>query len=288
MMSQPFGAFQPNAGTDRPLRCPADGAVELLRRVHRCAARPAAAGTAEDPAGRRSAARDRRLRRTRAGRATWTSPGAARAVRAGDYHFAGLFVNGDSGRACAHARLLQQRRGCAVDDDGACVRASARRCSTRTSRRRPIRCRRTGPVGIACRPTPACRRARRAASPSFHCDGKAGVIDVCAEACTWGTTDVSLNPQGLSFGICRRRRTDFHGHDDRVRGSERQTAPPSGSSISPAGASPRCSTALPKPVCSRFAGMVATTSGSQAAVRHVFVKLHDGAKQASRKVVVGR
>ena len=39
---------------------------------------------------------------------------------------------------------------------------------------------------------------------TFVCDGQAGVIDVCAEACDWGsTTGVVPNPQGLQFAILR-------------------------------------------------------------------------------------
>ncbi len=39
---------------------------------------------------------------------------------------------------------------------------------------------------------------------TFVCDGQAGVIDVCAEACSWAvSTDVVPNPQGLKFGILR-------------------------------------------------------------------------------------
>jgi hypothetical protein len=39
---------------------------------------------------------------------------------------------------------------------------------------------------------------------TFVCDGRAGVIDVCAEACSWAvSTGVVPNPQGLQFGILR-------------------------------------------------------------------------------------
>jgi len=214
----------------------------------------------------------------------WAGEGGTGAV---NYHFTGLLVRPGSGSSHVHALIFcNSAAGAAWTIAGLCPGFSATLLNEDfTPAANPVPPNWTGwisvaadasvPVGTSC-----------CFTVTFTCDGQAGVIDVCAETCTWGTTDVPLNPQGLSFGIV-------------------QTAPnPTTAGMTIAFVVPR-SSRVSVGIYDLAGRRVTTlfTGAAEAGVQSLrwdgrdgggrklppgtyFVKLQDGAQQASRKVVL--
>jgi hypothetical protein len=132
----------------------------------------------------------------------WAGPGGQGQV---NRHFTGLLVNPGNGTSHVHTLIFcNSPIGASWSIAGLCPGWSATLLNEDfTPAPNPVPPGWTGWISVgAAAGTPA--GSSCCFTVTFICDGHAGVIDVCAEACSWAvSTGVVPNPLGLQFGILR-------------------------------------------------------------------------------------